>query len=200
MFLMRVFSLFRRENLNLKSAFARSGAFEFGRKFKFCICMKGLIVLNMSIRLKPLIVNLLIALGVGALSGFLTMGAMEDYKAVEKPMLSPPEIVFPIVWSVLYILMAVSAYLVYVSDSPRKRASLITYGVQLALNFLWPIVFFCKGAYLAAFFVLCALLITVIVMTVLFFSVRNAAGFLQIPYILWLLFAGYLNFGVYLLN
>ena len=151
---------------------------------------------------KALIISLLISLGVGALSGFLTKDSMKTFESLVKPALSPPGFVFPIVWTILFILMGVSAYLVWTSDAPRiqKQRALAVYGVQLAINFLWSIIFFNLDAYLFAFVWLLLLWLMIILMIYLFGKISRPAAYLQIPYLLWVSFAGYLNLAIYLLN
>lgn len=153
-----------------------------------------------SIRLRPLLANLAVPLGVGVLSGALTAGARDVYAALQKPPLSPPGWLFPVVWTILYLLMGISAYRVWVSASPERRKALRVYAVQLLLNAVWPVVFFNLGAYPAAFFWLLLLLAAVAVMVRRFARVDAAAARLQIPYLLWLIFAGYLNLAVWLLS
>ncbi|MDD3883160.1 MAG: tryptophan-rich sensory protein [Eubacteriales bacterium] len=155
---------------------------------------------EVEMRLKALVVNMAIPLAVGALAGVLTMGAMEEYKSVAKPELSPPEIVFPIVWTVLFILMGVSSYLVFVSESGERKKALSIYGVQLFVNFFWPLIYFNAGLYYVAFAWIIALIILAAVMLWRFFRVKRAAGFLNLPYMAWLLFAAYLNIGTAMLN
>lgn len=152
------------------------------------------------IKWKPLIICLLIPLAVGGLSALLTMGSMEIYGALKQPPLSPPGFLFPIVWSILFILMGISSYLVYVSDSKNKTKALIIYAVQLVFNFFWTIIFFNMQSYLFAFIWLVILWILIIAMIVSFWKISKPAALLQIPYLLWVTFAGYLNLGVYLLN
>ena len=151
---------------------------------------------------KALIISLLISLGVGALSGFLTKDSMKTFESLVKPALSPPGFIFPIVWTLLFILMGVSAYLVWTSDAPRiqKQRALAVYGVQLAINFLWSIIFFNLDAYLFAFVWLLLLWLMIILMIYLFKKISRPAAYLQIPYLLWVSFAGYLNLAIYLLN
>ena len=149
---------------------------------------------------KSLIIALLIPLAVGAIAGFSTMDAMEKYSQFVQPPLSPPPILFPIVWTILYILMGIGSYLVYESDCENKESALLVYAVQLAVNFVWPFLFFELNAFLISFLWLLLLWGLVIVTIVRFSSCNKLAGYLQIPYLLWLTFAGYLNFGVYLLN
>lgn len=154
----------------------------------------------MIIKLKPLLISLAITLGTGALAGLITMGSMDSYGTLTKPPLSPPGALFPIVWTILYVLMGVAAYLIYTSHSPDKRRALTLYGVQLGLNFLWPILFFCFHAYLFSFFWLVALWILILWTMYAFYQIRPGAAYLLVPYLLWVTFAGYLNLGIYLLN
>lgn len=160
--------------------------------------MQGGIFLK--INFKRLIIALAIPLAVGGISAFLTMDAMKQYSKFNQPPLSPPIVLFPIVWTVLYILMGIGSYLVYESDCKAKESALSVYAVQLAVNFVWPFLFFELNAFLVAFLWLVLLWILVLVTIVRFYSCNKTAAYLQIPYILWLTFAGYLNFGVYLLN
>lgn len=144
---------------------------------------------------------ILITEAVGTVAGLLTTLGMEKYSAVEKPALTPPEIVFPIVWTILYALMAVSAARVWLTEeSEEKDKGLKLYVVQLGMNFLWSILFFNFQAYGFSFFWLLGLLSVIVLMTLTFYKSDRIAAYLQIPYILWVSFAGYLNFMVWLLN
>lgn len=151
---------------------------------------------------KPLIVSLAIPLAVGGLSSLLTHSSMDAFKQLRQPPLTPPDWVFPVVWSVLYILMGVASYLVYTANAtPQVRYSaLIAYGMTLVFNFVWPLLFFRLGMRLVAFFWLLMLLGLILLTASLFYGVRKAAGLCLAPYLLWTVFAGYLNFGVYWLN
>ena len=149
---------------------------------------------------KALIGSLVISLGAGGLSALLTQSSMEKYAALRQPPLAPPGWVFPVVWTILFILMGVSAYWVWRSSAPARRAALTVYAVQLAANVAWSLLFFNAGAFLAAFFWLLALEALVGAMIVLFGRCDRRAGRLQIPYFLWVLFAGYLNLGIWALN
>lgn len=151
---------------------------------------------------KRLILCLAVPLVVGGLAGLLTMSSMEDFAALKQPPLSPPGWLFPVVWTVLYILMGTASYLVSVSDAPReeKTCALLAYGIQLAFNFLWPVLFFNLQWYLFAFIWLVALWVLILVTALRFRRIRRPAGILLIPYLLWVAFAGYLNLGIYLLN
>lgn len=157
----------------------------------------------MKFDLKKLIISLLIPLAVGGLSVLITGGDMKLYGDVVKPPLSPPFIVFPIVWSALYILMGISFYLVWINKNAayeEKKNAFIIYFASLFLNFIWSPVFFSLRQYLLAVVLLAALLITVIITAVKYHRINKWAGLLQIPYIIWLVIAGYLNIGIYLLN
>jgi len=152
--------------------------------------------------LKKFIVSLLIPLAVGGLSALITKDDMDIYKDVIRPPLSPPSIVFPIAWSILYILMGISFYLVWQKEDKYldKTKAYLFFVSGLIFNFLWTPIFFSAKLYLMAFFILLFLLSSVILMIVSYYKISKPAAFLQIPYLLWLLFAGYLNMGIYLLN
>lgn len=152
------------------------------------------------IKLKSLLINLLITLGGGAIIALLTRESMEVYANLQQPPLAPPGIVFPIVWTILYTLMGISAYMITESGSKLKNKALTVYGIQLFLNFIWPLVFFNGQMFLAAFIILMTLWIMVLWMIGIFYKINPVAAFLQIPYAIWLTFAAYLNLGVYLLN
>ena len=161
-----------------------------------------MIILNKKIRWKELIVSLAIPLAVGGLSSFITKDAMKDFKTLRQPLLSPPSWVFPVVWTILYLIMGFASYLVYTSDAsePRRRKALTVYGVQLIANFLWSILFSSLGLYLVGFIWILVLWLLVFTCTVLFYYIRKSAGKLMIPYLVWATFAAYLNLGIYLLN
>ena len=152
------------------------------------------------IDLKRLAICLGISLGVGFLSGIISMMGMESFKQANTPALTPPDFVFPIVWTILFILMGISSYIISTSDSLEKTTALAVYGLQLGVNFFWPLLFFNLSAYLFSFIWIILLWLLIIVMIKLFWSISKPAALLQIPYLLWVTFAAYLNFGVYLLN
>lgn len=156
----------------------------------------------MKIDKKRIIICLAIPLVVGGAAGLLTMNSMEAFEALNQPPLSPPGWLFPVVWTVLYVLMGIASYLVSVSDAPQeeKARALWTYGIQLAFNFLWPIAFFNLKWYLFAFLWLVILWILILITALRFGRIRKPAGYLLVPYLLWVAFAGYLNLGIYLLN
>ena len=142
-----------------------------------------------------------IPLAVGGLAALLS-GGMDSYSVMNKPPLSPPGWVFPIVWTILYLLMGEASYQVLTSgkDPVKIRTALIAYAVQLALNFIWPLLFFRGQLYLTAFFLLLALWVAILITMLLFSRIKERAGDLLLPYLLWVTFAGYLNLGVFLLN
>ena len=150
---------------------------------------------------KPQILCVAIPLAVGGLAALLTRGGMGFYETASKPPLSPPGWLFPVVWTILYALMGVSCYLVWrEKDAPGRRAALKVYAAQLAVNFVWPLLFFGARLFLPAFFWLLLLAALIIVMLRRFDRVSSRAAWLQFPYLFWSLFAAYLNLGVYLLN
>lgn len=156
----------------------------------------------MKIKWKPLLISLAIPLAVGGISALLTKDGMREMTQLRQPPLSPPMWVFPVVWTVLFAMMGLASYLVYTSSGRRgeKRSALWVYGIQLLVNFGWTIFFFRLGWRLFAFFWLILLWVMILGVTVQFHRIRHAAGLLMIPYLAWVAFAGYLNFGIYLLN
>lgn len=144
-----------------------------------------------------LIISVLIPLAVGTLSALFS-GRMDMVR--NQPALTPPAFIFPIVWTILYILMGISSYLINESDSPDKTGALTVYALQLVFNFFWSIVFFGFSWYLFAFLWLLIMLLLIAVMIYRFYQISPLAAYLQIPYLLWCLFAAYLNFMIYRLN
>jgi len=134
------------------------------------------------------------------LGGIVTYIGMPRFQNTVQPPLSPPAYLFPIVWTLLFLLMSVSAAIIYDSDDEISPKALFLYMIQLTLNFWWCVLFFGFRLYFFSFIWLLLLLLTVFIMTVLFYRVNKLAGILQIPYILWLMFAAYLNFGIWFLN
>ena len=156
----------------------------------------------MKVNWKPYVFWIALAEGIGALSGWLTREGIRLYnETVIQPPLSPPPIVFPIVWGLLFALMGIGAARVYLTPASNARSrGLLLWLVQLTFNFLWTIVFFNLQAYAFAFFWLIALWLLILWMTITFYQTDKAAALLQIPYLLWVAFAGYLNFGIWMLN
>ncbi len=151
---------------------------------------------------KAYVIFILISEAVGVISGLLSREGMKVYsETAAKPPLSPPAILFPIVWAILYGLMGIGAARVFLSrPSGERTVSLRLFAGQLVLNFFWSIIFFAAGAYGGAFFWLLALLAITVAMTVFFSRIDKPAAYLQIPYIVWLVFAAYLNLGTWILN
>lgn len=138
---------------------------------------------------------------IGGLSALLTNMGMERYDSAAKPPLTPPDIIFPIVWSILFTLMAISASRVWLTKNSRLRNhGIIVYFLQLFFNFFWSILFFNFQAYGFAFLWLIGLWLLILVMILRFWRADKLAGLLQLPYLLWVSFAGYLNYMIYQLN
>ncbi|MBP1582024.1 MAG: tryptophan-rich sensory protein [Oscillospiraceae bacterium] len=146
------------------------------------------------------LICLLLPLAVGGLSSLLTYKSMEMYGQLRQPLLAPPGWVFPVAWTILYLLMGFGCWLILDRPPKERRVALTLYAVQLLLNFCWPLLFFNEQQFLPAFLLLLALLLVVILMTAAFWRLRKLAGWLQIPYCLWLAFALYLNWSIFLLN
>ncbi len=153
--------------------------------------------------IKTFIVSIAIPMAIGALSAFFTKDNMDIYEELIVPNIAPPGWLFPIVWGVLFAVMGVSSGLVYLrkdTDGPLVRRSLTNYAISLVLNFAWSIIFFNVNAFLLAF-VWLLLLLYFIIRTILdYHKVSPLAAYLQIPYSLWVAFAGYLTFYIWLMN
>ena len=154
------------------------------------------------INVKLLVVCIAIPLLVGGISALLTRGSMETFETLVKPPLSPPGWLFPVVWTILYILMGVASYLVVTAQAPKEEQSkaISVYLYQLVVNFLWSTFFFQFGWYLFSFIWLVLLWVLIFYTIRLFYPISNIAAYLLIPYLLWVTFAGYLNLGIALLN
>lgn len=150
----------------------------------------------------PYVLWILFTEAVGFLSGWLTRQGSELYsQAIVKPPLSPPAIVFPIVWGILFLLMGIGAARIYLAEpSPARTRSLRIFLLQLAFNFFWSILFFNFQAFGIALIWLLILWGLILWMIFSFRQVDPPAAWLQIPYLLWVTFAAYLNFGVWRLN
>lgn len=148
------------------------------------------------------IIGLALPLAVGGLTGWLTMGSMATYGALVQPPLAPPPLVFPVVWTVLYLMMGIASVLVWKADAQQaqKKQALQWYGAQLAVNFVWPLLFFNAGLYGIALAWLILLLALVVETIIAFRAINPVAAVLMVPYLLWLLFAAYLNAAIWLLN
>ena len=142
-----------------------------------------------------LFISILIPVAIGGVVGFI-INPYINYNSLIQPPLSPPSIAFPIVWTILYILMGISYYLL---KSPRKKEKNV-YFIQLGVNALWSIFFFVCKLYLFSFVWIILLDVLVIFMILIFYKNNKVSAYLQIPYLIWILFASYLNLGIYILN
>ena len=149
---------------------------------------------------RPYLISILLALAVGGLSAIAVAKGLPAYERLIKPALTPPSVLFPIVWSVLYVLMGISAARVWQSADSERGFALTVYAAQLLVNGVWSVLFFGCGAYLLSFIWLILLWLLVLAMILLFARIDRPAALLQIPYLLWVSFAGYLNFAVWYLN
>ncbi len=151
---------------------------------------------------KPYIISVLIALAVGGLSAFVTKDYMDIYDEITRPPLVPPGFIFPIVWTVLYTLMGIGSAIMYTKC--RETECNDTWGViyilQLVVNFFWSIIYFRMRSFFFAFIWLLLLIGLVIWMIIEFRKISKTAAYLQIPYLIWILFAAFLNFMTFILN
>ena len=142
--------------------------------------------------------SILVPVLVGALVGLITSNAI-DYETLKQPFLAPPAWVFPVVWTILYILMGVSYGILKTNNQTDAEIDRIYY-IQLAVNALWSIIFFTLKWRLFAFIWILLLIALVVTMIKLFYEKNQTAGLLQIPYLIWITFAAYLNLAIYILN
>ena len=153
---------------------------------------------------KAYVVFILVSVGTGLLAALLTSGGNNLYNGtLVKPPLLPPGLVFPIVWTILYTLMGISAACVYVkrqTDPVAAERGLRTYLLSLAVNLLWSPVFFRGRAFLTALLLLVLLWVLILRTVMLYRKVSPAAAYLQLPYLAWVTFAGYLNLSIWVLN
>ncbi len=156
----------------------------------------------MHINFKKFIKNIAIPLGVGVVSGFLTRGGVESFnQTANKPFFMPPGWLFPVAWTVLYILMGIATYFIdLLPKSDGKKFALRLYYIQLFFNFWWSFIFFSFGQYLFAFIWLSVMFVIILATTLQYKKLEPKSSYFMIPYILWVIFAGVLNFNVYLLN
>lgn len=153
--------------------------------------------------LKTYVVAILIPLIVGGLAALLTRGNMMLYDQIVNPPLAPPAILFPIVWTILYILMGISSARVYLKKEAMPQEvsfALTVYALQLGFNFFWSLIFFNLRAFFFAFWWILILWVLIIVMILKFRKIDSVAAAINIPYLLWVTFAAYLNLAIYILN
>ncbi len=154
------------------------------------------------INVGALITALLIPLAVGEIAYLLSMKGITAYASMNKPPLAPPAWLFPVAWTILYLMMGLATYFAFTSENniTGKARAIVMYALQLAMNFMWTIIFFNWGYYLFAFIWLIIMWAVVICCALQYWKIERLAGYLMIPYILWLTFAAYLNMGTYILN
>lgn len=148
---------------------------------------------------KKLFISILIPVGLGALVGFVS-SSYSNYTDLTLPSFAPPGILFPIVWTILYTLMGISSYIISESISYQKDKALSIYWMQLIINLLWSIIFFVLNLKTLAFIWIILLIVAVIIMIKRFLSINKLAGYLQIPYLLWIIYAAILNLSIIFLN
>lgn len=154
-------------------------------------------------KIKTYGISIAIPLAVGGLSALITRNSMDIYDQINQPFLAPPSWLFPIVWTILFILMGVSVGLIYEAKNAKpedKKKAFILYGVNLVLNFLWSIIFFNFGSFFIAFLLLMLLIFVILRMITAFNKISPAAAYLQVPYIIWCCFASYLTASIWLMN
>ena len=153
-------------------------------------------------KIKPYFISVAFALGVGGMAALITAGNMDLYSQINRPPLAPPSWLFPVVWTILYIMMGISAAMIWLKreGDPRVESTLSIYALNLFLNFFWSVIFFNMKAFLLSFIWLVILWAVIFIMIIRFIKIKPIAGYLQIPYLLWVTFAGYLNLAICILN
>lgn len=150
-------------------------------------------VVNARLDLKLLLKNLVLSLGTGIAASLIASNAASQYMQLSKPAFAPPAFLFPVVWTILYLFMGIAAYIVEINGC---RQILNLYYLHLAVNFLWPILFFVANAPFSALIVLFILIIMVLTLTIGFGKCKATTLFFMIPYLLWCLFAFWLNLNL----
>ena len=150
--------------------------------------------------IKKLLFYIITTILIGVIPSIFVFKSMNVYNSLNRPPFSPPSIVFPIVWTILYMLMGISIYIIMQSKRKLKKNARLIYYIQLITNALWSPIFFGFEEYFLAFLWILMLIVFVITMIFTFYKISKKAAYIQIPYLLWLLFASYLNFGVFVLN
>ncbi len=155
----------------------------------------------MNERKKSIIIFLAVTIAVGLLASYLIMDYTDRYLILQKPEAAPPKWIFPVAWSILYILMGIAGGLAYcTAGNDQKKNVIILYGLQLFVNFLWPVFFFRAGNIMLAFYALLFLWVIVLANILLYAKINRYSAYLFAPYIIWVSFAAYLNYSIYLLN
>jgi len=156
---------------------------------------------RVSVSLK-LAVSIIFCQAIGGIGAFFTIPAIDTwYKFLKKPMFTPPDWVFMPVWIFLFLLMGVAMFIVWAKPTAEdKTPAAVTFVIQAGLNSIWPILFFSFHSPLAALIEIMALWIMVIFNAFVFWKVSKTAGYLLIPYVVWITFAGIINAYVLVLN
>lgn len=150
-----------------------------------------------------IIISIAIPLSVGGLGGYFTSTSVNDwYTTLHKPSFNPPGWVFGPVWTILYVVMGISFFIVWKKNmlTPFKKKAFTFYFLQLALNLLWSFVFFYKKQPGWALAEIIILLVSIVTTTIYFFKISKIAGWLMVPYIAWVCFASILNYSIWMLN
>lgn len=153
----------------------------------------------MKVDYRTLLYSILVPVFLGSFVGFLT-APFNNYYNLKLPSFAPSGLVFPIVWTILYILMGISCYFIIESNLDRKNDALFIYGIQLLINLFWSIWFFVFQFYWLAFIWILLLIGFVVIMIKKFYEISKFSAYLQFPYLLWLLFASILNLFVCFFN
>lgn len=156
----------------------------------------------MKIKWKTLFICIAIPLFIGGLSGFISRDSMAKFQVLKQPPLSPPGWIFPVIWTILFILMGIASYVVLTSNAPQEDIdkAITLYKWQLLFNFFWSIWFFNFQFYFFSFLWLVILWLLILAVIILFSRISKTAAYFMLPYLLWVGFAGYLNLGIALLN
>ncbi len=149
---------------------------------------------------KQLTLSLAIPLVVGGLATAINFNGFREFQSLNQPAIAPPPWAFSLVWTILYALMGTSFYLIYNSDKKGKAPAYSFYFAQLFVNFMWSFVFFTLGNYSLSVFLIITLLILIAGMIFFFYPINKKAAYLQLPYFLWVCFATYLNWQIFILN
>ena len=157
---------------------------------------------RLNIRWKLLLLCLAVPLLIGGSASLLSGNFSETFSSLNKPPFAPPGWIFPVVWTVLYVLMGIASYRILTSgkDAAAISGAIKLYAIQLLFNFFWPLWFFRFEFFFFAFLWLAALWLMILATVLLFRKIDKPAALLMIPYLIWVTFAGYLNFGITLLN
>ena len=165
--------------------------------------MENKAVKKKKIRIFPLIISIAVPLLIAGIVNFLLPDTKAIYNSLSKPIFAPPAEIFPIVWTILYILMGISSYMVYIKkfENIDVSSALFVYEIQLWLNCLWSFLFFGLRLYGVSFIELVILFAFVVLTVVRFYKkAGKKSAILLVPYLIWLVYAGTLNFYIWMLN